>query len=141
MRIQLPPKRFEDVNDPKYDSIRHRPWFLRLELRRSRLPNLRCAAKAYHDNPKLRLSDAAIAFGVSLRDLNDYLSFTSDKPQPAVPPTFQAAVDSAYEDYCVFGAEMAFVYYLDCHAKLYGINPRHLTECWNVNRNCYPKGY
>ena len=139
--IVLPPKRFEDDSDPKYDNIRHKKWFWRLRERRSKLPALKQAYLAWKGN--MLQQQASIEFGVDPRELRDYIAFYEDK-EPKLPDnikTMQAVMDEAYRRYCESGAERNIREYLAEAAPLYGLKARHVVELWEVGKSFYPQGY
>lgn len=148
--IPLPPKRFQSTEDPKYDPIRHRPWFEKLRTRRKKLHLLRCAL---HDmsNEAIGLTqkEAAFHWGVDERELRDYEDFIDGSSKlasrewkyPGFGRIAQHALDSAYTAYCEHNAIRHIRSFIEDAAPLYGLNPRHVTELWETDPTFWPTGY
>ncbi len=138
MKLQTPPKRFEDPFDPKFDPIRHLPWFHKLEARRKQIPALKQALAAIHDprQPMLQ-KDAATAFGVDERELRDYEDFVNGVSKPH-DLKFQKVLDDAYWEYCAGGGAHNLAWCIDRMGKLYGVNPRHVNERFETDPNFLP---
>lgn len=142
MKFQLPPKRFDDPSDPKYDPIRHLSWFWKLAKRREKLKFLKQANQDMICNKKLQ-KDAARNFGLDERELRDYISFVNHEPRMvggSVGAAYQHASDLAYLIYCRAGGLFSFTKCLERAAPDYGIKPRHLTELWETDPTFYPQG-
>lgn len=138
MKLVLPPKRFQEVNNPIYDPIRPKVWFKGLLKRRAKLPALKQAAlgiRKYGDQKVV-----ASEYGVDERELRDYIAFFSH-PWPKPDPTYQHIMDKAYGMYCDFNATNHIRFYLAIVAPFYRIKPRHVEELWETHPNYYPTGY
>lgn len=137
-RIGLPPKRFDDPWDPRFDNVRGKFWFRKLEVRRKQLPFLKEALAAMHD-PSIPITqkDAAKAFGVDERELRDYENFVNGKSKPP-DKTFQKVLDDAYLEYCASKAGNDISFFIHRMAKLYGANGRAVNERWEVDPSFLP---
>jgi hypothetical protein len=134
--IPLPPKRFQNLGDSAYDPIRFRPWFRLLETRRKKIPIL---AEA-HRRLQLKMGNqgkVALDMGVSDRELRDYSNFI-EKRGAVITRTQQQILDEAYDLFCYWRAETSLSSCIKSIAKLYGVNPRHVNELWEVDPFFYP---
>ncbi len=138
--IILPPKRFEDDSDPRFDSVRHKGWFPALRERREKLPLLREAKSYYDGNSDVSQMECAAMFSVDERELRDYCSFVN-KSFGKPSSTFQHILDRAYEIYCLNKGDISLRACLDRVAGFYGKNPRHVMEDFEVNPTFLPTGY
>jgi hypothetical protein len=139
MSWPLPPKRFESVLSHKFDQIRGRPWFKRLERRKWQLNGLQLAFKKLSNGLGTQ-QGAAKEFGVDPRELRDYVKFIRghhEKPSP----TFQQVLNGAYDNYCRHSAEHGIRHYIELEAPFYGVNPRQVVELWETHPTFYPMGY
>ncbi len=135
--MTLPPKRFEDPYDPRFDTIAGKPWYHRLIARREQIPMLHQAAlKAKETTQKA----AAEEYGVDERELRDYLGFI-DSVNKRASPTFQRILDDAYQAYNQSKASSHIRFFIEQAAPRYGVNPRHVTEIWEISNSFYPSGY
>ena len=135
----LPPKRYEDPYNPKYDPIRHKPWFPSLMERREKIPMLQMAYRQLKETNHSQLR-VAEEWGVDPRELRDFINFTigkGDTPSKA----FQACLNDAYFEYCIEGAMRHIGFFIEKMAPFYGLNPRHVREMWEVDPEFYPKTY
>lgn len=137
--MQLPPKRFQSCQDPRYDSIRFFPWFRHLEQRREKLGQL-SQAKSYLDSSKVTQEQAAKEWQVDSRELRDYISFMEGRGSP-ISKSQQHLIDAAYRHYCEGKGEFPFRESIYALARMYGFNPRHIHELWDVDCNFYPNDY
>ena len=143
--ICLPPKRFEQVDDPRFDPIRGREWFGKLVKRRDKIPLLVQALKAI-ENEQLTQAQASERFGVDERELRDYEKFVNNissfndlhKSEKIV---YQHILDNAYDMYDRFRARDNFRSYIEGAVKVYGIDARPVWELWEVSPDFYPSGY
>lgn len=141
MNIILPPKRFQEYNDPKFDPIRHKPWFPRLIFRRSKITFLRAALESWKKD-RSKQKEACALYGVDERELRDYSAFVEGKPISCDNRNqFQSCLDEAYRDYCDGGAQHGIRHYIDILAPLYGLKARHVNELWDTDPTFYPTGY
>lgn len=151
MKIILPPKRFEDDKDPKYDPIRPISWFRLLEQRRQKLGLLKCA---YHDVRNLKISmtqeGAARHWNVDERELRDYEKFVEGYSRlyhsrlekfSTKRKEYQAVMDEAYARYCENKASSHIGLFLAEIAPLYGIKRRYAQEIWEIDPLYWPTGY
>lgn len=147
MSCLLPPKRFQSEQDPKYDSIRHKPWFWRLSKRRAKLPILTQAHNAltccHPDTPQYEI---ATAWGVDARELRDYVDFAQGVSRFKAMPyglqrTLQAILDRSYIAYDKDSASQTFRSYVDAEAAFWGVDGRQVFELWEVDPIFYPTGY
>ncbi len=141
-QITLPPKRFEAIEDPRFDQIRGKPWFWRLKERRTRLHSFQQAYQAW-DSRKFTQLQASLEYGIHERDLRDYISFVRKHPatKKIDRTTAQRVLDDAYVLYCEDNANKNFVEYVQAVAYRFGINPRMARELWEVDSTFYPSAY
>lgn len=139
MLITLPPKRFQQIDNPKYDPVRHKPWFAKLEKRRAKLGMLELAYLSWKKEGKTQIA-SAIEYGVDGRELRDYAAYV-EKTHDPITRNMQACLDDAYSHYAFSHGERSFRFYVESMARLYGMNPRHVVEAWEVNPNFYPTNY
>ncbi len=138
MKLTLPPKRYEDPFDPRFDPIRHLPWFRKLEKRREKIPSLKQALAAIHDPSKpMSQKDASEAFFVDERELRDYEDFINGISK-SVDVKFQKVLDDAYWEYCAGGGAHNLTWCIDRMSKLYGVNPRHVNEKFETDVTFLP---
>lgn len=145
----MPPKRFEDASDPRFDPIRGRSWFRHLLIRKWQLPALRSAKQhLYKLDGYPTQSKAAEAFRVDERELRDYVDYVdgvSDwaenltQPEGDLSRRMKAALDHAYDQYNFDNAKLAFHAYVESSAKLFGLKPRAVRELWETDPKFYPK--
>lgn len=136
--VPLPPKRFEPVDDPAYDPLRHHLWFKKLERRRTKIPKIIEADRALDSGATA--IDAARQFGIDARELRSYRLYVggASMVMPIHRPKFQQMLDSAYESYCAARGNRAFSWCLKKVAILYGVKPKKLQEVWDVEAGFYP---
>ena len=137
--IVLPPKRFDDPANPKYDPIRHHPWFARLLQRRAKIDLLRSALNLQSQN-KITQKSAAEQYGVDERELRDYEKWIMGSHQTA-NINQQAIIDHAYKDYCGRGGYRPFTLCLKVAAQLFGEAARPIIEKWEVDPRYFPSNY
>jgi len=138
----LPPKRFQDPWNPRYDSIRVFPWYKRLEARRGALNRLCWANKDIVDGYKNQ-KDSSGYWGVDPRELRDYMKFVRGEGAE-ITATQQRALDHAYHSYCAIadhGICYSFVQHLRETAKIWGLTPRPFIELWETHPLFWPTGY
>lgn len=138
-RWVLPPKRFEEADDSKYDPIRSRRWFARLLERKWQIPLLRHAHKLLLMDCGLTQETVCEEMVVDARELRDYIKFHHGQVAE-VGPNLQGALDYAYDMYCMDGAKMSWRAHMESGAKAFGLNPRHLMEQWEIDSGFYPTG-
>lgn len=138
MYLTLPPKRWEPATDARYDSIRYKPWFGRLCLRKHHIPRLEQAFRANLDGSTQKA--AASDFMVDPRELRDYERFRTGSTSE-LPRFAQDAIDMAYRDYCRDNASRPFHFYLRIWSKWLALNPRAIRELWEVDPGFYPTNY
>ena len=143
--IKLPPKRFEQVDDVKFDEIRGRPWFAKLVKRREKLPLLEQALIAVEDD-KLTQAQASEKFGVDERELRDYEKFVNNISsfkdlRKSEQLLYQHILDTAYDMYDRFRARDNFRSYIESAVKMYGIDARPVWEMYDVSPDFYPTNY
>ncbi len=126
-------------DDPVYDSIRHQPWFWRLEKRREKLWQLK-QAKSHLDNVKDSRCAVAKEWQVDERELRDYISFVN-KVKRNITATEQKILDRAYQSYMEAGGNVSFRDCIYSESKMWGINPRHVNELWETDYHFYPHEY
>lgn len=138
----LPPKRFQKTNNPIYDPIRTRSWFTNLHERRTQIVLLEQARKRiFEDN--LTQKEAAIEFGLHVRELRDYERFVDWNPNWVKSDIreFQHILDLAYKEYCDSKASHHLSSFISRVAQFYASNPRRVLEEWEINPTFYPTGY
>ncbi len=84
--------------------------------------------------------DAAAQFGVDERELRDYAAFIEGISR-AVDVTEIHILNAAYQAYCEHHGMRHINSFIEDTAPLYGVNPRHVTERWEVDANFYPTHY
>lgn len=141
----LPPKRWERSEGPKYDPIRHRPWFLRLEKRKTIIPQMEQAyAMLGRDGGTQRRF--ALEFGLRERDFQDFIQFKDGHSRYHelgynVKLAYLDILNGAYKLYCEHGAAIPIQSFIDDLAPLYGLKGRPVYEMWQVDPTFYPTGY
>lgn len=139
----LPPKRFDSPDNPKYDSIRHRPWFRLTLERRGKIPFLKAAKDKLVEIGSQK--ETASMYRVDERELRDYCRFVdgiSPNYQDAQEKrTFQRIIDDAYASYVADKAKYNFRDYIANNAGYFGALPRHVLEAWEIDPNLLPTGY
>lgn len=138
--ICLPPKRFQDPYDSKFDAIAGKPWYPKLLVRRAQLPMLREAFNSLKTEDNSTQASVSAWYGIDERELRDYIAFTYGKQQ-AVSATFQRILNEAYEMYGADRADHHIRYWIEDVAPRWGYNARHVTEQWEINKSFYPTGY
>lgn len=148
MSYVLPPKRFQQIDDPIYDSIRFKKWFAKLETRREKLPILAQAYSAWTCMPPDTIQEAiAKSWGVDARELRDYADFVQGESRIKEQygeqdrKSFQAILDASYSHYVGDKASKHIRHYLEAHAALWGYKPRLVGEFWEIDPTYYPTGY
>jgi hypothetical protein len=144
----LPPKRFEDDQDPKYDALRHLPWFGALRERRAKLPLLKQAYAALTCcAPEITQEQVASTWGVDPRELRDYVAFIQgdskvrEKYDQSHRRALQTIMDDAYANYCAMDGWRSFRWHLEQVARRWGFTPREVTELWEVDPIYFPTNY
>ena len=139
----LPPKRFENDNDPRYDGIRFQPWFRFLGERREKIPDLSRAMHIWRKYSGVRRDAqkaAAEECNVDERELRDYIDFFLGKDKGA-DKVDKHILNEAYQFYCLKGGELTLKACLDRVAPYYGRSARRVLELYETDRNFYPDGY
>jgi len=154
--MQLPPKRYQSDGNPKYDSIRHLPWFATLAERREKISSLEQALKWKKETFVVRpdghreyatLIEASKAFGVDERELRDFIDFQSGRDKLAeVEPigtrkAYQMILDQAYDVYHDINGRRSFNKIIFEQSPLFGVNARHVIELWETDPGFYPLHY
>lgn len=142
--MQLPPKRYQLDADPKYDAIRHLPWFWTLRERREKIAVLEVASDLIKDGSKQW--EAAEIMGVDERDIRDFMDFKAGRSrlmelQPSDRRQYQALLDQAYDVFRDTAGRKAFTQVIYDEGKLFGLNARHVVELWEVDPIFYPSHY
>lgn len=137
-QVTLPPKRFQKPHDPKYDSIRHYPWFHKLARRRAQITMLEQAHKDFKDG-KLTQLEVAAAWGIDARELRDYIFFV-EGGKKLVASSDQHVLDFAYSSYCD-NPNHGIRYWIKVYANMGGFKSRPIIELWEVDPTFYPTGY
>lgn len=142
--IPLPPKRFESTDDPRFDPIRHKPWFCKLEKRRAKLPFLKEALRQWRDCG-ITQAQAAEHAGVDERELRDYAAFMVGKPLGGGSVKDFIILDAILKDaaalYEASGAAHSLRHYIEKISPLWGRNPRPIVELYEVDPTWKPEGY
>jgi hypothetical protein len=143
MSIPLPPKRFESTDDPRFDLIRHRPWFAKLEKRRAKLPFLKEAHRQW-TTCGISQKQAAENSGVDERELRDYAAFQAGCSIGGLGPgeclTYDAILKHSYERYAIYRGERSLRHCIEEEAPLWGKDARPIVERWEVDPTWYPEG-
>ncbi len=138
--VTLPPKRWEDSDDPKYDSIRFYPWFKRLQKRKHHIPMLQQAYNQWLQIGKITTQEAICEiWGVSTREFRDYCAFKTSSPGELSSHNL-TALNLAYRMYCA-SPSTPWRNHLTKAADQCGLNPRGLIELWETRPAFYPNGY
>jgi hypothetical protein len=140
----LPPKRFQDPQDPYYDPIRHEPWFHKLMKRRAQNAMLKAAHWHWVETDDQKLS--ASLHGVDPRELRDYTNWVNKTPRKAVSAQEQAILDGAYEVYTnpdpsFKSHTQSFGWCIRHVASLFGVKGRPIEEMWEIRHDFWPTGY
>lgn len=149
----LPPKRYQDPFDPRYDPIRHLPWFRKLETRRRHLPALHGAYTEYMKaDGEMFWEEAASHYFVTTRELRDYHSFMQNRSRmdeliPEDRKMAQAVIDSAYIEYhddlpwaaCMKNA--ALLRFMGMPSPKRHAKARTFNEMWEIDPTYLPTGY
>lgn len=138
MNMVLPPKRFQDPADPKYDSIRHLKWFI-YEPIGPRLKILKQAYLQYKEGgkPQYRVAEE---WNVREREFRDYCKFVEGKSN-GYNRTYPHIIDAAYENYCNEKGAIAWSLYLKRQSELWGMNGRATHDIWVFDPIFYPTNY
>ncbi len=141
--VPLPPKRFEPINNPEFDSIRHHLWFKSLERRRVKIPLVLAAWSKMEKDVGVTQVAAAKHYGIDSRELRSYQHYLEGSAYFAEGqrPKYQQMIDSAYEYYVSAKGNRSFSWCMEKIAKLYGHNPRRLKEAWDIMADFYPTNY
>lgn len=137
----LQPKRWQKADDPRYDPIRHKPWFSRL-LKRKQIIPLMEAALSYMQVHESDITQAQLCefWAIDPRDFRDFRAFWQGESF-GTSKTFQAILDGAYHLYQEHNAIRPIQRFIDDVAPLYGVNYRHVWEMWEVDPAFYPSDY
>lgn len=126
------------ADDPKYDSLRFRPWFTRLQKRKKIIPALEQAyLLVQQGQPQW---SAAAEFQVDERELRDYSALKTGESSPRAP-VYQRVIDDAYTFYCHSKLTHSFSFCMEKAASEYGLNPRACRELWETDPGYYPTVY
>lgn len=136
--MHLPPKRFDDPDHPTYDNIRHYRWFGKLGTRRAKLQWL--AVGYNYIREKMPQQKAADEVNVDSRELRDYVAFR-DGVSRGASANEQQAMNEAYHLYCNELGKISIRKAIALQAPLWGLNPRHVQELWEVDPTFYPTDY
>lgn len=147
-RVMLPPKRFEDARDPKFDPIRHFPWFNGLYKRREKLPALKAAFDHWKVNV-LPQAESAKMFNVDERELRDYFEFVmwavgapqQDDRFDSNDKLFRHILTDAYKLYCHSHGHTPLRTCLSRICPMFGVTTRHVIERWEIDPRFIPNGY
>lgn len=143
--IPLPPKRFQNYQDPQFDPIRHKYWFARLEGRRKDLSTLMAAVAALGAGGKT-LAQIAVEWAVSPVDLTYCRAFVEGRSRVAglgeiERKASQSALDEAYAFYVRNKGNTPFNEHLSLAAKRFGLSPDKLVDLWETDPVFYPQHY
>ncbi len=139
--IILPPKRFESLEDPRFDSIRHKSWYGKMAKRKWQLPALKQAHAelvAYSDKTR---KEVAESFGIDERELRDYIKFVTGVPGNGQKPGFLCVLDDSYLKYCQDLGKHHILAYIAKECPFWGLKARHVQEAWDCDPTFYPTGY
>lgn len=141
-KLQLPPKRWQSSDDPRYDPIRYNRWFARLGKRKQNIALLseclRQLPVAEDEGKTIR--SHCMDWCVSEREFRDYRNFIYGEPKE-VSQQAQDAINHAYHQYVESNAMHAFHAHLEACAPLFALQPRQLRELWECASNFWPTGY
>lgn len=145
-QLTLPPKRYDKTEDPKFDPVRHLPWFPKMDGRAkegSRRDKLKRLEMAYEDwNGGKTQKEVCAIHGVIQRNLSDFSYYTRQRTgrtkfiQCAV---FQQILDEAYVSYCRHGGKYHLYRCIQKIAPLWGVKSRPVFEAWCVDPNFLPR--
>jgi hypothetical protein len=137
----LPPKRFQDPQDPYYDPIRHEPWFHKLAKRRAKNALLFRAYREMYETGCTQKAACGL-YGVHKRELRDYVNWANETPRKAISAQEQAILDGAYEVYSsVWEASQPFGLCIRKVSALFGVRGRPIEEMWDIRHDFWPTGY
>ncbi len=145
MEFILPPKRYQNPEDPKFDCLRHKPFYWKLVRRREKLPILRAAHTYWIISGKTQ-KEVGAEYKISTRELQDFIQYQrgesrADRAAENTRKTYQAIIDSAYYEYNQKAASVGFERLIEIHAELYGQKASVLSELWCVDPLFYPSNY
>ena len=135
----LQPKRWQTADDPRYDPIRHRPWFARLLKRKKAIPMMECAFNQWRAGGFTQ-SQVCKNWEIDPRDFRDYFHFhmgIGDK----ISPLFLSVLTSAYNAYREHSAIRPIHSFIADLAPVYGVKARPIQEEWEINPFFYPSDY
>lgn len=142
----LPPKRYDDPGDPKWDSLRHHVWFDKLSERRDK-NSLLYQAHLCCSLGEFAKRACADKWGVNRRELQDFSDFLNKRSRFSeiednqTKRQFQGVLDQAFDMYRdTFGAK-SFRSLIEDAALLFGVNGRHVAELWDIDPMWYPTQY
>lgn len=150
MHLILPPKRFEDDGDPRFDSIRHKAWFAKLSERRRKVPILRMCyrsrSKGANGETQAKLCEY---WGIDPREFRDYVAYVDgiskfdggDEVLAKERRELVGLLDQAYSAYCATIGVANFGYFIEEYAPKWGIDARKARELWEVDPKLYPTNY
>ncbi len=138
--LALPPKRWETTSDPKFDCIRFKGWFHRLEKRKHQIPRLEAAFKHSEQIGPVSQTILSEMFGVDSRELRDYVFFKKGVGQ-LISRAEQAILNDAAIDYALNMGELPLTACIEVASRIYGHNPRTIRELWEVDPAFYPTTY
>ncbi len=143
--IPLPPKRFERYEDPKFDPIRPKRWFGRLEQRRSD-PERLAGAIAALSSSRRSIPSVAEEWGVNAVDLTYGRFFAEGRSRVASLPknerkAVQMALDEAYLTYCLARGDTPFNECLTRAATRLSLSPDKLVDLWETDPLLFPTNY
>jgi hypothetical protein len=138
--IVLQPKRWQSSEHPRYDEIRFKPWFWRIEKRKKVLSSMAGCYGVWKNNYEFTQEELCDSWNVSPREFRDYCKLLLGDG-PVESKTFQSILDSAYLLYCASLAEKPIQKYIETFAPHYGLKARPVWEAWETNPNFWPTGY
>lgn len=144
--MQLPPKRFQSDQDPKYDDLRHLPWFKDLAQRRDKIAMLELAHNDYLW-ADMTQAESCENWGVDKRELRDYSDFVGKRDKLAeIEPigtrrSYQHFLDHCYDVYHERQGAKSFTQVMHDESRLFGIEARPFIELWETCAMFYPSHY
>ncbi len=135
--MPLPPKRWEDGSDSKFDAIRTKPWFQRLLKRKWQIVGLDSAHKLLLGDLSLTQKQVCEDMGLDPRELRDYIKFKHNI-NPEITAIAQEIINKAYIRYQNMRGDMSFHSCIEMEAEIDARPPRPYRELWEVCPDYYP---
>ena len=136
----IPPKKYEDPSDPRFDSIRHFPWFKHIEKRANRVARMRAANGLISQG--MGVCEAASRTSSSRRELADYISFVNgvskfDGLANHGKQIVQLILDKSYHSF-LKDSSKPITHYIMMACRTLGAKPRPIIDMWELDPKFLP---